>query len=79
MADPVLDAIDIRVSQALVGKTATWGEVIATAPLTIRINGETQNLAWPSGAVLVHYTPTTGDTVAIQKFGSRWTIVGEFP
>ena len=78
MADPVLDAIDMRISQALAGKTSTYAKVVTASPLVLIIHGETLSTAWPDDARLSHYTPTANDIVALQRFGSRWTIVGKF-
>jgi hypothetical protein len=57
------------------GPTVTFGEVTATAPLTVRFNGTAAADA-VQGVQPAGYTPAVGDTAVLLKVGSTWLAIG---
>lgn len=49
-------------------------QVISTSPLEVRFFGDSQDT---EVSTMAHYTPTTGDKVAVMKVGTGWWVVGD--
>ncbi len=55
-----------------------WGEVITTAPLTVRFNGTADADAVAVPLKDDAYSASVGHKVWLLKLGSRWMVGGRF-
>lgn len=53
----------------------TWGEVTGTAPLMVRLAGDTDAIR--VGLVLASYTPVVGDKTVLIRVGAQWVCAGK--
>lgn len=57
----------------------TFGEVTATAPLTVRFNGTAAADAVAGPVALSTYTPAVGDKAVLIRLGPLWIAIGTLP